>query len=110
MKAVHFLPWLLISLGTRGQYLQPATPDKIYGELFVEVQMQKIFPDGKTFVDCIPKRKPADIMYDYGIQKGPHFNLKKFVEDNFDIPQPVAANYKSDTAEDVVTHIKKLWA
>ena len=49
-------------------------------------------------------------MYDYGIQKGPNFNLKKFVEDNFEIPQSVTANYKSDTSEDVVTHIKKLWA
>jgi alpha,alpha-trehalase len=109
MKSLSFLPLLLLFFGLHAQFLQPATPDKIYGDLFVEIQMQKIFPDGKTFVDCIPKRKPADIMYDYGIQKGPNFNLKKFVEDNFEIPQPVAANYKSDTSDDVVTHIKKLW-
>jgi alpha,alpha-trehalase len=109
MKSLYFLPFLFLTALLQAQFLQPATPDKIYGDLFVEVQMQKVFPDGKTFVDCIPKRKPTDIMYDYGIQKGPHFNLKKFVEDNFDIPQPVAANYKSDTGEDVVTHIKKLW-
>ncbi len=92
MKPPYFLPLLLLSGSIHAQFLQPATPDKIYGDLFVEVQMQKIFPDGKTFVDCIPKRKPTDIMYDYGIQKGPNFNLKKFVEDNFEIPQPVAAN------------------
>ena len=48
-------------------------------------------------------------MYDYGLQKGPNFNLKKFVEDNFEIPKTVAATYKTDTAEDVITHIKKLW-
>ena len=89
---------------------QPAAPDKIYGDLFVEVQMQKIFPDGKTFVDCIPKRKPADIMYDYGLQKGPNFNLKKFVDDNFELPVNPTNSYKSDTTEDVVAHIKKLWA
>jgi alpha,alpha-trehalase len=110
MKPLCFLPLILIGISLNAQYLQPATPDKIYGDLFIEVQMQKIFPDGKTFVDCIPKRKPTDIMYDYGIQKGPNFNLKKFVEDNFEIPQAVAANYKSDTSEDIVTHIKKLWA
>jgi alpha,alpha-trehalase len=109
MKPPCFLPLLLLSIRMHAQFLQPATPDKIYGDLFIEVQMQKIFPDGKTFVDCIPKRKATDIMYDYGIQKGPNFNLKKFVEDNFEMPQPVAANYKSDTTEDVVTHIKKLW-
>lgn len=109
MKSLCFLPLLILFFGLHAQFLQPATPDKIYGDLFIEVQMQKIFPDGKTFVDCIPKRKPADIMYDYGIQKGPNFNLKKFVEDNFEVPQPVAANYKSDTSDDVVTHIRKLW-
>lgn len=109
MKFFCFLLVLMINLSSRAQFLQPATPDKIYGELFVEVQMQKVFPDGKTFVDCIPKRKPADIMYDYGIQKGPNFNLKKFVENNFEIPLPVTTNNKSDSSEDVVTHIKKLW-
>jgi len=109
MKPLCFLALMLLSICIRAQYLQPATPDKIYGDLFIEVQMQKVFPDGKTFVDCIPKRKPADIMYDFGMQKGPGFNLKKFVEENFEIPQPVAANYKSDTSDDVVAHIKKLW-
>jgi len=29
----------------------PATPDKIYGELFRDVHVSKVFPDGKTFVD-----------------------------------------------------------
>ena len=109
MRPFSFLPLILITLGLKAQFQQPPTPDKIYGELFIDVQMQKVFPDGKTFVDCVPKRKPSDIMYDYGLQKGPNFNLKKFVEDNFDIPQAIRVNYKSDTTEDVVTHIKKLW-
>ena len=55
----------------------PPTPDKIYGQLFQDVQLQKILPDGKTFVDCTPKRKVADIMYDYGLMKGANMNLKK---------------------------------
>src|SRR6478752_5478044 len=87
-----------------------ATPDKIYGQLFIDVQMQHIFPDGKTFVDCVPKRKPVDIMYDYGLQKGANFNLKKFVEDNFDLPVNPVSNYKSDSTENVVAHIKRLWS
>ena len=109
MRSFSFLLLLLFNIYALAQVQQPATPDKIYGDLFVEIQMQRIFPDGKTFVDCIPKRKPADIMYDYGMQKGPNFNLKKFVEENFVVPQSVTANYKSDTSEDVVVHIKKLW-
>ena len=43
----------------------PATPDKIYGDLFRDVQLSKVFPDGKTFVDCIPKRNPKNIVADY---------------------------------------------
>ena len=70
--------------------------------------MQRIFPDGKTFVDCIPKRKVADIMYDYGLMKGPNFDLKKFVADNFELPVNPATNYTSDAKEELSTHIKNL--
>jgi alpha,alpha-trehalase len=84
-------------------------PDKIYGDLFVAIQMERIFPDGKTFVDCIPKRKPAEIVTDYELHKGPHLNLKKFVEDNFDLPGSAVHSYKTDNNEDVVTHIRNLW-
>src|ERR1700748_1093399 len=111
MKKILYSGFFLFSFfSTFSQYQQPPPPDKIYGELFNEVQMQKVFPDGKTFVDCTPKRKPVDIMYDYGLQKGPSFNLKKFVEDNFELPQNPVNNFKSDTAEDIVAHIKRLWA
>lgn len=86
----------------------PATPDKVYGELFHQVQMNKIFPDGKTFVDCIPKRAPKDILYDYGMRKGPQFDLKKFVEENFELPHTPPLNYVT-REKDVVAHIKNLW-
>jgi alpha,alpha-trehalase len=99
-----FLPLILMA-----QQKQTLTPDIIYGDLFVEIQMQRIFPDGKTFVDCIPKRKVADIMYDYGMMNGPNFYLKKFVADNFELPVNPATNYASDSKEDLSTHIKNLW-
>ncbi|WEK36573.1 MAG: alpha,alpha-trehalase TreF [Candidatus Pseudobacter hemicellulosilyticus] len=87
---------------------QPATPDKIYGELFREVQMKKIFADGKTFVDCIPKKDPAAIMQEYNQQKGPRLDLKKFVEDNFELPHTPQLNYIT-REKDIVMHIKNLW-
>jgi alpha,alpha-trehalase len=87
-----------------------STPDKIYGALFNDVQLQRIFPDGKTFVDCTPKRKVADIMYDYGLMKGPGFDLKKFVADNFDLPVIPSVIYTSDSKQDLSTHIKNLWS
>ena len=84
-------------------------PDKLYGQLFIDVQLGKIFPDGKTFVDCVPKRKVRDIMYDYGIMKGPKFDVKKFVLDNFDLPpSPPALNYVQQE-KDIAQHIKNLW-
>lgn len=109
MKRLSLFPLLLVVLTGFGQLLQPASPDKIYGELFSDVQMQKVFADGKTFPDCTPKRKPVDIMYDYGMQKGPSFNLKRFVEANFGIPKSATSGYKSDSTQDVVAHIKQLW-
>ena len=86
------------------------SPDKLYGELFTDIQLQKVFADGKTFVDCTPKRKVADIMYDYGIMKGKDFDLKKFVAANFNLPATPAYNYSSNNKEDLASHIKNLWA
>jgi len=105
----RLLLWIALLLQTQVFAQEIQTPDKQYGELFKEVQLRRIFPDNKTFVDCIPKRKPADIMNDYGLQKGPKLDLKKFVEDNFQLPGNPAADYKTDTSENVVTHIKNLW-
>ncbi|MDX2046586.1 MAG: alpha,alpha-trehalase TreF [Chitinophagaceae bacterium] len=95
---------------------QVQTPDRVYGILFTEVQMSRIFPDGKTFVDCRPKRDPKAIVSDYtklkkeAKKKKVEIDLKKFVEENFDAPKKPADNYHTDVNEDVATHIKKLWA
>jgi alpha,alpha-trehalase len=86
-----------------------ATPDRIYGELFREVQLKKVFEDGKTFVDCIPKRNPKHIVADYKQQKtAPSFNLKQFVEENFELPRSRQLNYITKE-KDVVMHMKNLW-
>ncbi|MEO5995958.1 MAG: alpha,alpha-trehalase TreA [Chitinophagaceae bacterium] len=91
---------------------QPSPPDKIYGELFRDVQMAKIFPDGKTFVDCVPKKDPAGIVADYKkIKSNPaiRFSLELFVNENFVLPINPATNYQTNTQEDLVTHIRNLW-
>lgn len=85
------------------------TPDQLFGDLFVDVQMQKVFPDGKTFVDCIPKREPKAIVSDYKKAKStPGFSLEKFVKDNFDLPVvPQMNNVQQE--KDITVHIKNLW-
>jgi alpha,alpha-trehalase len=112
MKRISgFLLFITLSFLSLGQPIVTTPPDKIYGKLFVDVQMDRVFQDGKTFVDCIPKRKPADIVADYEAGKGaPGFDLHKFVFDNFELPPAPNDTYKTNTAEDVVTHIHNLWA
>lgn len=92
------------------QWKTRPTPDEVFGELFVDVQLQRIFPDNKTFVDCVPKRSPQEINSDYATHKGNSgFSLKDFVMKNFDLPPASDASYKSDPNEDVKEHIAKLW-
>ena len=79
-KTAGFLLFTISYTLSFAQPLVTAPPDKIYGKLFIDVQMNKVFADGKTFVDCIPKRKPAEIMADYESQRAfADFDLKKFV-------------------------------
>jgi alpha,alpha-trehalase len=102
---------VLFSLTAMSQQ-SPPTPDVLYGQLFVDVQQSRIFPDGKTFVDCIPKRDPAEIVKDYlAIKKNPNirFSLQLFVEANFQIPGSPTDSYKTNPDEDITAHIKSLW-
>ncbi len=85
-------------------------PDQLYGELFKEVQMKQIFPDGKTFVDCTPKAYPSVILLDYEKQKEkPGFDLKKFVLEHFELPKKYASGFKADNNRSVEEHINSLW-
>jgi alpha,alpha-trehalase len=78
--------------------------------LFKDVQMNKVFPDGKTFVDCLPKYQPEEINSKYILQKDqPGFDLEKFVLANFELPIPHSNNYHSDTTKTVVENIDTLW-
>ncbi len=87
------------------------TPDKIYGQLFTDVQSNDIFADSKTFVDCVPKRKPALIVADYlTLKNNPRirFSLQQFIEANFDkAKQPNVTN--TTTGKLAVAHIEELW-
>ncbi|MCX8020150.1 MAG: alpha,alpha-trehalase TreA [Chitinophagaceae bacterium] len=87
------------------------TPDQVYGQLFRDVQESRIFPDGKTFVDAVPKKNPAIIVADYlKAVNNPslRFSLKWFVEENFFLPPP-SADTKPEKTTDIVSHIQNLW-
>jgi alpha,alpha-trehalase len=78
--------------------------------LFEDVQLQKIFPDGKTFVDCVPKYDLEKINQQYLAQKDKTgFDLKDFILSNFEPPVPHSTHYKSDPAKTVEENIELLW-
>lgn len=80
--------------------------------LFEDVQEAKIYSDGKTFVDAVPKRNMTAILNDYlAIKSNPsiRFSLKKFVDENFELPVfPLALN-KIQHEKNAAQHIKNLW-
>src|SRR5688572_28032889 len=65
------------------------TPDVLWGKLFEEVQLKRIFPDNKTFVDAVPKMAPDVILAKYNSLKAKDtaFDLKAFVTEHFTMPQ-----------------------
>ncbi|MEM1122499.1 MAG: alpha,alpha-trehalase TreF [Bacteroidota bacterium] len=85
-------------------------PNERFGELFEQVQMQQVFPDGKTFVDCTPKFTADEIMSKYEKAKGQSdFDLEAFVLDNFEKPKQYASGFQADTSKSVRKHINSLW-
>ena len=98
---------LLIATTAAGQ---DKTPSQIYGPLFEAVQMQHVFPDGKTFVDAVPHDSPTIVMQRYRNERGTSgFDLAAFVQRNFVVQRPKESAYRSIPGEDVCTHIDKLW-
>lgn len=77
--------------------------------LFHDVQLQKVFADGKTFVDCTPKINPEEILQLYLQQKDKAgFDLKAFVLQHFHLPKAFAADAILKTSS-VEEHIHQLW-
>ncbi len=85
-------------------------PNERFGALFEQVQLNKIFPDGKTFVDCTPKFTTAQIMANYATDKDKtDFKLKDFVLKHFEKPKQYASGFQADTSKSVAEHINSLW-
>lgn len=85
-------------------------PINRYGDLLVAVQTNRVFPDGKTFVDCEPKIPSDSILDRYNkLKDKPDFDLKTFVLDNFDLPEVSTSRFESDTTLTTAEHINALW-
>ncbi|MFP1462025.1 trehalase family glycosidase [Escherichia coli] len=76
------------------------TPADRYLELFEHVQSAKIFPDSKTFPDCAPKMDPLEDPIRYRkVRRHRDFDLRKFVENHFWLPEVYSSEYVSAPAK-----------
>lgn len=84
-------------------------PDVDIPELFARVQTEMIFADSKTFVDAIPKQKPADILKQYAAEKDrTGFDLKAFVEQHFELPPALPVTHVSNETN-MLEHLNAHW-
>lgn len=78
--------------------------------LLHRVQMQQIFSDGKTFVDCIPKMDIEKIKKEFTkVKDKPGFDLKAFVLAHYDLPKVQGTDYVSDPNRSIEEHLQLLW-
>ena len=86
------------------------TPADRYLELFEHLQSAKNIPDRKTFPDCAPKMDPLDILIRYRkVRRHRDFDLRKFVENHFWLPEVYSSEYVSDPQNSLKEHIDQLW-
>lgn len=87
------------------------SPDEALGELFSEVQNRRVYEDGKTFVDLVPRRRMKQIRQEYLLEKqDPNFELHEFVNKHFHAPDSEQSDYITDTSMTMRQHISELWS
>ena len=85
-------------------------PEDVYGSMFSEIQMMKIFPDSKTFADATAKDDVEKIILEFRKRKNdPDFDAKAFIEEYWEIPKPFASGFVTDTTKTLTDHITSLW-
>ena len=85
-------------------------PARDLGALFHDVQLARVFPDSKTFVDARPLLAPADIAARYAAAtRGARPDLKQFVAEHFEAPRPAGDGVRTDTTQSMEEHVRALW-
>jgi len=104
MKKLFFL----LLLAGNFIHAQSPTPDKLWGQLFKDVQMAKAMGDNKTFVDMVPQFSPEVILRKYGeLKSKDSLSLRNFVLANFYLPANPPAKITKDLA--LKDHLEQLW-
>jgi len=88
----------------------PDPPQVEFKDLFVAVQMQSVFTDGKAFPDAIPQSAPGTILAQYHkLHPSTPEALKAFVGAHFILPELAASPSSSPEQVPVLKHIDQLW-
>lgn len=105
-------PAKAIVVKTVGPFLPvPKSPDDLLGKIFHDIQKQRIYSDGKTFVDLIPKRRAVFIRQAYDIEKAdPNFSLSEFVNRHFYEPVEKPSAVLVGGSQTAAEHISTLWS
>jgi alpha,alpha-trehalase len=89
---------------------RPAAPQILFGELYADVELNRIFPDSKEFADATPKSPPADILALYHSEKPETPEaLRRFVLAHFDLPGRIATPSAAYERVPIREHIHALW-
>jgi alpha,alpha-trehalase len=108
--AARCLLFFLLSAPTLADEWWPLTPSELYPGLFEHVQTERVYADGKTFVDALPRKPPAKILEVYDSSRtNPGFDLRAFVMSHFEAPHSTASGFQSSRDRDVAAHIDALW-
>ncbi len=92
---------------TAGTHYRPAHD---LGPLFHDVQLARIFPDSKTFVDAVPLAPPDSLARLYAAARtAPGFRLDAFVDRWFAPPGAPAGIGIVDSTRTMEQHIRALW-
>lgn len=98
-------------VATAGGLLRiPQSPDEALGELFRDVQKSRIYGDGKTFVDLIPRKRMKQIQKEYLLLKNdPHFDLREFLSLHFYKYSAYDTSFEAEPGATPRQHIARLW-
>lgn len=86
------------------------SPDEALGELFSLVQLSRVHPDGKTFVDQVPGARAQQIVKLYKKESAREdFDLAAFINQHFAAFAAAQADLPSTPQTDPEAHIRTMW-
>jgi alpha,alpha-trehalase len=89
----------------------PAPPEALFKDLFVAVQTQRLYADGKEFVDAVAKTAPEEILAQYhALRPASPDSLRDFVAAHFTLPTEVVSSPAASSLVPIAEHIDKLWS